>query len=189
MIKSPRALVNEGIITNVERDENIQQVGVDLNLIKVEKIYCDLMSLSLIPNEGKSVLTKRAPLALEELTNGKPGWFLQPGVYDITFSQGCKIPNNLALFIRQRSSLLRNGVLLHSSVFDPGFETDQMGTILFVHESIQIECGARVAQIYAHYCESVEERDLYGSESKGSQYQKDIQREKQEDIIIEFPKD
>ena len=43
------------------------------------------------------------------VSNGKHGWLLYAGVYDITFNEGCKIPNNRVAFIKQRSSLYRNG--------------------------------------------------------------------------------
>ncbi len=65
-------------------------------------------------------------------------------------------PDNRVAFIKQRSSLWRNGALINSPVFDPGFETDNMGTIMMVTEPIFIEKDARVAQIYFHECESTE---------------------------------
>jgi hypothetical protein len=44
-------------------------------------------------------------------------------------------------------------------VFDPGFETDFMGTLLYVHETLFIEENARVAQIYFHECAPAEKYD------------------------------
>jgi deoxycytidine triphosphate deaminase len=96
-------------------------------------------------------------------------WYLTPGYYEVTFWEGCKIPNNLVGLIRQRSSMLRNGTLLHSSVFDPGFETDFMGSFIAVFHPIFIEKDARIAQIYFHECEPVSE--LYDG-----QWQNDKQR-------------
>ncbi len=96
---------------------------------------------------------------------------LYEGAYDITFWEGCKIPANLVGFIRQRSSLLRNGAVMHSSVFDPGFETDNMGCILIVNCTIFIECDARVAQMYFHHCDEVAQENLYNG-----QWQNDKQR-------------
>jgi len=105
--------------------------------------------------------------------DGISGWLLYKGVYDITFYEGCEIPNNYVGLIRQRSSMLRNGTVLHSSVFDPGFKTDYMGTVMVVNETIFIEEGARVAQIYFHECEPVEDENLYNG-----QWQNDKQRAK-----------
>jgi dCTP deaminase/dUTP pyrophosphatase len=89
-------------------------------------------------------------------------------VYDIIFNEGCKIPKNRVAFIKQRSSLFRNGAIINSPVFDPGFETQYMGTLLYVYETIFIEKDARVAQIYFHECNDAE---LYNG-----QWQNDKQR-------------
>ena len=166
------ALVNEGIITGPIADENVQQHGVDLNLIKVEA----MLGSGIIPKDGKTQL-----VAYEEMpllfTYGKESeskktdyWLLKPGTYSVTFEQGCKIPFDKMLLIRQRSSLLRNGTILHSSVFDAGFETDNIGTVICVTVPIQIEYGARIAQIYGHHCTEV--TNLYDG-----QFQKDKQRQ------------
>jgi deoxycytidine triphosphate deaminase len=53
-------------------------------------------------------------------------------------------------------------------VFDPGFETEFMGTLVYVHETIFIEKDARVAQIYFHECEPADKYD--------GQWQNDKQR-------------
>jgi deoxycytidine triphosphate deaminase len=37
--------------------------------------------------------------------------------------------------------------VITSGVFDPGFEVDEMGSIMIVTESMIVEKGARVAQI------------------------------------------
>jgi deoxycytidine triphosphate deaminase len=64
--------------------------------------------------------------------------------------------------------LYRNGAIINSPVFDPGFETQNMGTLVYVHEPIFIELNARVAQIYFHECEPAEKYD--------GQWQNDKQR-------------
>jgi deoxycytidine triphosphate deaminase len=60
--------------------------------------------------------------------------------------------------------LYRNGTIINSPVFDPGFETEFMGTLMYVHETIFIEENARVAQIYFHECEAAE---LYDGQWQG----------------------
>lgn len=147
-----------------------QQHSVDLNLIKVQR----LDDVGFIPKEGKTVLCKRIEVRSETEWNSESQrevWNLSPGAYDITFAQGCKIPNNFRLRIVQRSSLLRNGGLVNSSIFDSGFKTDQIGTIFHINNPIKIEVGARIATAYTEPSNIVEEQDLYSG-----QYQSDIQR-------------
>lgn len=161
------------IITNVS-DECVQMHGIDLELVKVESMH----GVGQISKYWKTRLVKYSEVAKSLILVGnkgadKPieaaGWQLNPGVYNVTFKQGCKIPSNQMLLIRQRSSLLRNGGSLHSSVFDAGFETDAIGTVMTIHHPIEIEEGARIAQIYAHKWNEVE--NLYTG-----QFQKDLQR-------------
>jgi deoxycytidine triphosphate deaminase len=167
-----KQLVEKGIITGEIPAENVAQHGIDLNLIKVEKME----GIGFIPKEGKTklvtyieMLPTDGVIKEEETLKDMRVWHLNPGSYSVTFSQGCKIPADKMLLIRQRSSLLRNGTFLHSSVFDAGFETEQIGTVIVVVHPIQIEVGARIAQIYAHNSDVVE--NLYDG-----QFQKDSQR-------------
>lgn len=164
-----KQLIEQGIVTGIYEEENIQQHGVDLNLIEVSRIEGGTV-LGVVPRFGKTQLALRVPIALQSFTNMGSGWLLQPGAYDITLMQGCKVPADKKLLIRQRSSLLRNGTILHSSVFDAGFETEQIGTVMIVMTPIFIEQGARVAQIYSSNSNVVE--NLYEG-----QWQGDKQRE------------
>jgi len=164
-----KQLVEKGIITGPIAAENVAQHGVDLNLIKVEKI----VGKGFVPKVGKTKLATRLIILSGQVqVDGdviEDAWYLEPGSYDITFAQGCEIPSDQMLLIRQRSSLLRNGAILHSSCFDAGFRSSNIGTVLHVRIPIIIEVGARVAQIYAHESNVVE--NLYNG-----QFQNDSQR-------------
>ena len=149
------------------------QVGYDLTLKLVNKvgnrIGGNVYATGKIGKvlKDKTELTTYTPLDTIKL-DGDEGWLLHDGIYDITFWEGCKIPDNRVAFIIQRSSLYRNGAVINSPVFDPGFETNNMGTLLYVFEPIFIEKDARVAQIYFHECVSAE---MYNG-----QWQNDKQR-------------
>ncbi len=144
------------------------QIGYDLSIKEIKSRGKTLGEV----NKGGTILTSREVLNKEkDPVTEKTGWLLPPGYYEVTFWEGCKIPSNLVGLIRQRSSMLRNGSLLHSSVFDPGFETEFMGSFIAVFEHIFIEEDARIAQIYFHECEKVASDKLYDG-----QFQKDKQR-------------
>lgn len=152
-----KELVEKKIITGEIAEENIQQHGIDLNLISMVKLHSYGESFGsiagFIPKEGKTRLGSRVLYAAEELVNeyGEKctAWRVEPGAYEVTFSQGCVVPSDQRLRIIQRSSVLRNGGILHSSVFDAGFHTDKIGTCMFFFVPLIIEVGARVAQIVA----------------------------------------
>lgn len=162
-----KQLVERGVITGKIDDTNIAQHGVDLNLIKVEK----LSGGGFIPKEGKTLPSNKEEVlsGKMEVFGGKDVWILHPGVYDITFQQGCKVPSNKRLEIIQRSSMSRCGGFIRSAVFDAGFETNNMGTIIQINHTMTVEVGARVAQVVSY--ESNEVENLYDG-----QFQNDKQR-------------
>ena len=59
--------------------------------------------------------------------------------------------------------------MIVSSLFDAGFETQNMGTVMHVRIPIQIEVGARVCQAYCSTSNEV--KNLYEG-----QWQGDVQR-------------
>ena len=167
-----KQIVDEGLLLLENTQGKPAQVGYDITLKAVQKIGNRIgggvYNLSRGGKIGK-VLKDKTELTTYSPTNtimldGVEGWLLHEGVYDITFNEGCKIPENRVAFIKQRSSLYRNGAIINSPVFDPGFETQYMGTLLYVHEPLFIEINARVAQIYFHECNGAE---LYNGQWQG----------------------
>jgi deoxycytidine triphosphate deaminase len=171
-----KQVIDEGLLLLEHTQGKPAQVGYDLSLKAVQKIGNKIgggvYNLSRGSKIGKVLKTKTELTTYTSLDtimlDGDEGWLLHEGVYDITFNEGCKIPDNRVAFIKQRSSLYRNGAIINSPVFDPGFETEFMGTLIYVYETIFIEKDARVAQIYFHECESAEKYD--------GQWQNDKQR-------------
>lgn len=159
-------LIARGIITGPITEDNIAQHGIDLNVIRISCIVGDRSARGHIPAKGKTTIP-----AYQE-TSFYPGtsvWILEPGMYDVVFAQGCSIPSDQMLLIRQRSSLLRCGAFICSNVYDAGFQTENIGTMLTVMHPISIEYNARIAQIYNHQATPVD--NLYDG-----QWQNDSQR-------------
>lgn len=161
-----KQIIDEGLLKLEQTKGKPAQVGYDLSLKAVSKVGgYDGLSDQRVGKvlKDKTELTNYNPVSLSKLGDNE-GWILIKGVYDITFNEGCKLPSNRVAFIKQRSSLYRNGTIINSPVFDPGFETENMGTLMYVHETIFIEKDARVAQIYFHECEPAE---LYDGQWQG----------------------
>ena len=143
------------------------QVGYDLSVKSIKKLKGDgqILKSKTIVNELDTIsMTEAMDLEGVEVN----GWWLEPGTYDVTCNEGCNIHANRTAMVRQRSSLLRNGAIIASSIFDPGFYTDNIGTVMVVNERIFIEKDARIAQMYFH---ENNEGDLYDG-----QFQNDKQR-------------
>ncbi len=159
-----------------------QQVGVDLTIEKIKQIKGDNRKYLGI-HLGNAILKERTLIKEYEITYHEipikekkidiegeeitvKGWFLDIGTYSLTFNQGCKLPNFVSAEIKNRSSLNRLGSIINSGIFDPGFETQNMGATLYVSVPILIEYQARLAQIIMHSCLEI------NNEYKG-QYQKE----------------
>jgi deoxycytidine triphosphate deaminase len=164
-----KQIIDEGLLLLEHTKGKPAQVGYDLSLKAVQKIGIGTVIDGRIGKvlKDRTELTTYIPTTTIKV-DGMEGWLLYQGVYDITFNEGCKIPDNRVAFIKQRSSLYRNGAIINSPVFDPGFETQNMGTLLYVYETIFIERDARVAQIYFHECDPADKYD--------GQWQNDKQR-------------
>ena len=137
------------------------QVGYDLSIKSISKL-----------NGGGKVLKDKTivnDLVKLDIDKEENGWWLEPGTYDVVCNEGCDILADTTGMVRQRSSLLRNGAIIASSIFDPGFYTDNIGTVMIVTEKIFIEQDARIAQMYFHENEPGE---LYDG-----QFQNDKQRQ------------
>lgn len=171
-------ILQEGLLKLDNAKGKPAQVGYDVTLKAVNKIgdinagFNDLVrgedyKIGKVLKD-KTEITTYTPIQTKNL-DGATGWILYPGTYDLVFNEGCNIPDNRVAFIKQRSSLWRNGALINSPVFDPGFQTDNMGTTMLVTETIFIEKDARVAQIYFHECAPAEKYDgqFQGDQQRG----------------------
>jgi deoxycytidine triphosphate deaminase len=167
-------IIEQGLIKTENSKGKSAQVGYDLSAKLINKIGDTNISnpkpaIGMVLKD-KTILNNYTPVPLTKI-DGVEGWLLYSGAYDITFHEGCKIAANRVGMIRQRSSLLRNGAIIASSIFDPGFITENMGTIMIVTATIFIEQDARVGQMYFHECDEVNEENLYNG-----QFQNDKQR-------------
>lgn len=140
----------------------VNQVGVDLSVCKVEIILGGVM----VYKEKTKVLPENfANIPLMNI-EGRKMWRLTRGAYALTFNEGVKIPATATGFITSRSSIYRGGAKINSPIWDPGFETDQMGTTLFVlSDTIFIEENARVCQFYM--IDNPFPKELYNGQFQG----------------------
>ena len=162
-----KQIVEKGIVIGA-CSAGVQQQGVDVRLMKVSRVGENMWDAGYVPVSGKT----GTPNSNEVEPNDDNGvWRLQPGYYEIEFKEGCKIPSNAAMYFKTRSSLVRCGAIVHSGQFDAGFETEKMGAFLHVILPIDIEVGARVAQMVVNESYEVGLAELYDG-----QWQNDKQR-------------
>jgi deoxycytidine triphosphate deaminase len=121
-------------------DDQIQPNGVDLTLGSV----FEQVESGRIARDGKRVGERRE---LEAVDGDDAGVYtLSPGGYIAGYGETVRIPEGHVGFVYPRSSLMRNSCMLHTAVWDAGYEGRGEG-LLEVHHEIEIERGARIAQL------------------------------------------
>ena len=120
--------------------EQVQPNGVDLTLAAVFRPR----GTGRIGRTGTEV-ADRAELTPTDL-EGRDVYVLDPGGYVVRYAETVRIPEEHVGFLYPRSSLLRNGCTVDTAVWDAGYEGKGEG-LLEVHRPIEIEVGARVAQL------------------------------------------
>ena len=137
-------------ITNIEPD-NEQQVGIDMNIVGVE--FFEAQGFAGVKDKELPT-TKKIEKA--ETFGGFEVYHLKQGAYIITLQQGCKLPDNVAFRLKERSTLMRCGATIDSPWFDPGYYSaeEPIKTLMLVHNpyGIAIEHGARVCQAVGWEC-------------------------------------
>lgn len=136
------------------------QHGFDLTLQSVGA----LVSAGCVYKD-KTVVCDYSPIQ----SNTSDLYVLGSGVYSLTFNEGGRVPEKHCGWIKTRSSLVRNGSLIDSGLYDTGFYVDFFGAMLFVNHPIIIEQDARVAQLL--FLEA-EEAATYGGQWQGNKDKK-----------------
>lgn len=153
MLLTCKQALEQGLLILDDSKGKPAQIGYDLSVKEIR-----LMLAAGTIWTGKTEPPElSAPLETEiDPLTGKEVYFLEPGTYDLTFWEGCALPNDVTGRIIHRSSVNRNGGLICSAIFDPGFKTANIGTVLMTSFPIFIEKNSRLAQIYFEKHEPVE---------------------------------
>ena len=154
----------------------LSQVGVDLTIDSIKQVL-DLTESGIVYwNPVNGIYTDKTeiisdsyvPLTFRNNQQGRSVIQLSPGVYSVTFDQGLlKLPNNITALLRHRSSLLRIGGCIPGGIYDPGFEVEQIGAMMFLNLPIIIERHARIAQMTMNYNTKVPEEFMYNGQFQG----------------------
>ena len=130
------------------RDEQVQPNGVDLTLGTV----FEQTTAGRISRDGKTSGER------EELDPEDGAYALSAGGYIVRYAERIHIPEGHIGFLYPRSSLLRNSCMLDTAVWDAGYEGRGEG-LLEVHHEIELEPGARIAQLVLADADHVGEYD------------------------------
>lgn len=162
MILDPKTNWFVTSLTDIESSQ-IQPNGVDLKLEEVYKIMPGAFHLSEITR------TDRPCSKIE--TDQNDIFILEPGFYKIKYKQRVSIPSGECGYVVPRSTLMRNGVMIYSALYDTGYgsgegvEPGEMWGLMQVSlDTFLVQKNTRIAQYITFVTNS---QNLYNG-----QYQK-----------------
>lgn len=123
------------------REEQVQPNGIDLSLREV---------LSFGGVGGVGVASEERSLALlEPIPFDEQGWLtLSPGPYTVIFNEVVHLPLDIVALGRPRTSLLRNGVAIHTGVWDAGYSgRSQSLMVVYNGRGFRLKRQARILQL------------------------------------------
>ncbi|MCC5994180.1 MAG: deoxyuridine 5'-triphosphate nucleotidohydrolase [Candidatus Aenigmarchaeota archaeon] len=134
-------ILKERLIENfIDLETQLQPASFDLSL---DEIYLLTSSASIDFTNKERKLPNYKKI---EFIND---WIdLSEGIYLVSFNEIVNIPNDLIAFVRPRSSLVRSGATIFSSLWDPGYSGKSNCLLVVLNENgIRIKKNARIAQM------------------------------------------
>jgi len=134
-------ILKEKLIENfVDLDTQLQPASFDLTL---DEIFLLTSSASIDFTNKERKLPNYKKIEFNE------DWIeLNEGIYLVSFNEIVNIPNDLIAFVRPRSSLIRSGATIFSSLWDPGYSGKSNCLLVILNENgIRLKKNARIAQI------------------------------------------
>ena len=136
LISPPFNLIRNYQDLNIQMQPN----GFDMTLATISK-FTNRGKIDFDNSERILANTKIIPF-------NKTGWLkLKQGSYLITFNEIVKMPLNIMALGKPRSSLLRNGVSIHSAVWDAGYEGKSSALLVIYNSEFEIKQNARIFQL------------------------------------------
>lgn len=159
MFISPRFAYEQGWLvfpegwSEAQINKAIQPNAVDFTVDRMFEI---------MPTPGElteSTKVMRVQHEMHPTREDDPSWSLTRGVYDIMSNYYVDLPNGVAAYIVTRSSLVRNGLMVYSGLYDSGFKGNVGGVITNMSGPFRIGKGTRVGQLV--FVKSDESNKLY----------------------------
>ncbi len=142
---------------SVSDTQQIQPNGVDIRVAEIQSIT----GIGEISTDGKKIADRAEVEPVSR--QGTQFYDLTPGEYIVVYEETVRIPEDSIGFVFPRSSLIRNGVMLYTAVWDAGYEGKGEG-LLKVDSRIRIEPESRIGQLVLANAETEE---LYDGSYQG----------------------
>ncbi len=140
-----------GVISDfINLEKQIQPSGFDLSL---KEVYHYENSGAVDFSNEERVIAKT-----KEIKPDSNGWYkLKEGCYTVIYNEIVKIPLDIVVIARPRSTMLRNGATVETAVWDPGYQ-GRSSSLLIIYNpfGLRIKENARIAQLIFYNIDFVE---------------------------------
>lgn len=126
-------------------DLQLQPAGFDLTVQTVSR-FTSTGALDLTNARRRLADIEPLPWPVAITEEAQLPLVLQPGAYLVTYNEVIAVPPDCAGIVLPRSSLMRCGGVLHSALWDPGYEGRGQG-LLTVGAPLELYPNARIAQL------------------------------------------
>jgi len=134
-------ILKERLIENfIDLETQLQPASFDLTLDEIH-LLTSSASIDFSNKERKLPNYKKIEFNDDWIELGR-------GIYLISFNEIVNIPSDLIAFVRPRSTLVRSGATIFSSLWDPGYSGKSNCLLVVLNENgIKLKKNARVAQM------------------------------------------
>jgi len=144
-------LINDEEIKKRIENERLVENFIDLN-VQLQPASIDLTLDEVFSLESQATIdfdNKERKLPEYRKIEAKGEYYvLEKGTYLITFNEIVNIPKDLVGFLRPRSTLVRSGAFVFSSLWDPGYSgKSNCLLVVFNEHGIKLKKNARIAQM------------------------------------------
>jgi len=143
MFLNPQKAIKEGWLRGIS-EEFIQPNAIDIPINELWKMKSNSTFYLFRNSKKHRQRTKVQPLNF--IDSEQPVWILKTGVYDYFSKAYVEMPEGIVGWIVTRSTLNRNGVFIHSGLYDSGFKGHLNGSIYVLGGQAIIQPGSRIAQ-------------------------------------------
>lgn len=157
MMKHVMLESTETKITNID-EKQVQPNAVDLRVETIERLDTD--GVTILTEDGKTHMSAKmvSPSSYDGL------YHLPVGYYRVTFDHKIAVGEHEAGWTIPRSTLTRNGVIIHSALYDSGYNGKMVAGLQVTTGELHLEPHARVAQ---YICVDAESVHLYNGTYQG----------------------
>ena len=140
--------------------DQIQPNGIDLCVAKVFKRKPEIYKfvLSKEKNKCRQIHIYEIPSVYQH-DLGDYGWNLNVGYYIIEMKEKVSIGDTEAGFVLPRSSLIRNGVMLSTGLYDSGYSGSMRHAMNIVDTNFILGKDVRIAQFILFNAEAISQYD------------------------------